>query len=158
MPRLVEWNPTRAAEIISAHASLDGPTMPILHALQDEFGCIPEEAVPLIAAGLNLSRAEVHGTITFYHDFRREPAGRHVLRLCRAEACQSMDGPHIARELLVKLGIEWGETTSDGVLTVEGVYCLGLCACAPSALYDGEPIGRLDAEKLDAVVRDARGL
>ena len=174
MPRRVEWDPKRAAEIISAHASLDGPTMPILHALQDEFGYIPEEAVPLIASSLNLSRAEVHGvvtfyhdfreapagrhvTITFYHDFRREPAGRHILKLCRAEACQAMNGPHIARELLVKLGIEWGGTTPDGVLTVEGVYCLGLCACAPSALYDGSPIGRLDREKLDAVVRDARG-
>ena len=167
MPRRVEWDPKRAAEIISAHASLDGPTMPILHALQDEFGYIPEEAVPLIASSLNLSRAEVafkevlkrapDGTITFYHDFRREPAGRHILKLCRAEACQAMNGPHIARELLVKLGIEWGGTTPDGVLTVEGVYCLGLCACAPSALYDGSPIGRLDREKLDAVVRDARG-
>jgi len=131
--------------------------MPILHALQDEFGYIPEEAVTLLASHLNLWRAEVHGTITFYHDFRRRPAGRHVLKLCRAEACQSMNGPQLARDLLATLGIEWGETTSDGVLTVEGVYCLGLCACAPSAMFDGEPIGRLDREKLDTVVREARG-
>lgn len=131
--------------------------MPVLHALQEEFGYLPEEAVPLVASVLNLSRAEIHGTVTFYHDFRRKPAGKHVLKLCRAEACQSMNGPRIAHDLLVKLGIDWGETTSDGVLTVEGVYCLGLCACAPSALYDGEPIGRLDPETLDAVVREARG-
>lgn len=157
MPRIVEWDPTRASEIIAAHASLEGPVMPVLHALQEEFGYLPEEAVPLVASVLNLSRAEIHGTVTFYHDFRRKPAGKHVLKLCRAEACQSMNGPRIAHDLLVKLGIDWGETTSDGVLTVEGVYCLGLCACAPSALYDGEPIGRLDPETLDAVVREARG-
>ncbi|HZH52092.1 MAG TPA: formate dehydrogenase subunit gamma [Microvirga sp.] len=157
MPRPAEWDPVRASEIVAAHASLEGPLMPILHALQDEFGYIPEEAVTLLASHLNLWRAEVHGTITFYHDFRRRPAGRHVLKLCRAEACQSMNGPQLARDLLATLGIEWGETTSDGVLTVEGVYCLGLCACAPSAMFDGEPIGRLDREKLDTVVREARG-
>jgi formate dehydrogenase subunit gamma len=158
MPSFVEWDPARAREIIAAHAALDGPVMPVLHALQDEFGYIPEEAVPLVASALNLSRAEVHGTITFYHDFRRKPAGRHVLKLCRAEACQSVGGPRLARELLTKLGIDWGETTSDGALTVEGVYCLGLCACAPSALFDGEPIGRLARETLAAVVREAKGV
>lgn len=157
MPRLVEWDPARASEIIAEMASLEGPVMPILHALLEEFGYIPEEAVPLVASTLNLSRAEVHGTISFYHDFRRKPAGKHILKLCRAEACQSMNGPQIARDLLVRLGIEWGETTSDGALTVEGVYCLGLCACAPSALYDGDPIGRLDQERLDDVIREARG-
>lgn len=158
MPRLVEWDPARAGEIIAQHASLEGPVLPILHALLEEFGHIPDEAVSLVASTLNLSRAEIHGTVSFYHDFRRKPAGRHVLKLCRAEACQSMNGPQIARDLLVRLGIDWGETTSDGALTVEGVYCLGLCACAPSALYDGEPIGRLDQEQLDAVVREAMGV
>lgn len=157
MPRLVEWDPARASEIIAEHASLEGPVMPILHALLDEFGYVPEEAVPLVASALNLSRAEIHGTVSFYHDFRRRPAGRHVLKLCRAEACQSMNGPEMARDLLAKLGVDWGETTSDGTLTVEGIYCLGLCACAPSALYDGEPIGRLDQARLDAIVQEARG-
>jgi formate dehydrogenase subunit gamma len=156
MPRYGEWDQARASEIIAAHASLEGPVLPILHALLDEYGHIPEEATALIASHLNLSRAEIHGVITFYHDFRRKPAGRHILKLCRAEACQSMNGPKVARDLLSKLGIDWGETTSDGGLTVEGIYCLGLCACAPAALYDGEPIGRLDQERLDAVVREAR--
>jgi formate dehydrogenase subunit gamma len=157
MSQFTQWDSDRASEIVAAHSSLDGPVMPILHALQEEFGCIPEEAVPLVATALNLSRAEIHGTITFYHDFRRRPPGRHVLKLCRAEACQAMNGPQLARDLLDSLGMDWGATTQDGSLTIEGVYCLGLCACAPSALYDGEPVGRLDREKLDAVVREAGG-
>jgi formate dehydrogenase subunit gamma len=157
MSRIVEWDQARASEIIAAHASLEGPVLPILHALLEEFGHISDEALALVAAELNLSRAEIHGTVSFYHDFRRRPAGRHILKLCRAEACQSMNGPGIARDLLTRLGIEWGETTADGTLTVEGVYCLGLCACAPSALYDGEPIGRLNPERLDSVVREAQG-
>jgi formate dehydrogenase subunit gamma len=157
MPRFGDWNQVRASEIIAAHASLEGPVLPILHALLDEFGHIPDEAIALVASGLNLSRAEIHGTVSFYHDFRRKPAGDHVLKLCRAEACQSMNGPQLARDLLDELGIEWGGTTPDGALTVEGVYCLGLCACAPSALYDGDPMGRLDRKRLDDVVREARG-
>jgi formate dehydrogenase subunit gamma len=157
MPRFGDWNQVRASEIIAAHASLEGPVLPILHALLDEFGHIPDEAIALVASGLNLSRAEIHGTVSFYHDFRRKPAGDHVLKLCRAEACQSMNGPQLARDLLDELGIEWGGTTPDGALTVEGVYCLGLCACAPSALYDGDPMGRLDQKRLDDVVREARG-
>jgi formate dehydrogenase subunit gamma len=157
MSKLADWDLTRASEIIAAHTSMDGPALPVIHAIQEELGFIPEEVVPLVALALNLSRAEVHGILTFYHDFRHEPAGRHVLKLCRAEACQSMNGPEIALDLLSELGIGWGETTSDGSLTVQGVYCLGLCACAPSGLYDGEPIGRLDREKLDAVLQEARG-
>jgi formate dehydrogenase subunit gamma len=157
MPRLGEWDQGRAREIIAANVTLEGPVLPILHALLDEFGHIPEEAIALVASELNLSRAEIHGTVSFYHDFRRRPAGRHVLKLCRAEACQSMNGSRIARDLLQELGIDWGGTTSDGALTVEGVYCLGLCACAPSALYDGEPMGRVDRERLDTVAREARG-
>jgi formate dehydrogenase subunit gamma len=157
MPRFGEWDQARASEIIAAYGNLEGPVLPILHALLDQFGHIPEEAIALVASELNLSRAEIHGTISFYHDFRRKPPGRHILKLCRAEACQSMNGPQLAHDLLLKLGLEWGGTTPDGALTVEGVYCLGLCACAPSALYDGEPMGRLDRERLDAVIREARG-
>lgn len=156
MPRAAAWDSIRASEIIAAHASLNGAALPILHALQDAFGYIADEAVPLLADTLNLSRAEVHGIVTFYHDFRREPSGHHVLKLCRAEACQSMNGAKIAQELLAALGIGWGETTPDGALTVEGVYCLGLCACAPSALYDGAPIGRLDPNSLSELVQQAR--
>ncbi|MBF9234514.1 formate dehydrogenase subunit gamma [Microvirga alba] len=156
MPILVPWDESRASEIIVAHVSLEGAALPILHALQEEFGYIPEEAVPLVASALNISRAEVHGIVTFYHDFRREPAGRHILKLCRAEACQSMGGPRMARDFLSRLGISWGETTADRALTIESVYCLGLCACAPSAMYDGEPLGRLTPDKLDALAREAR--
>lgn len=156
MSKLAQWDSTRATEIIAAHVTLDAAALPILHALQDAFGYIHEEAVPLVAQALNLSRAEIHGIVTFYHDFRRDPAGRHVLKLCRAEACQSMNGAQIASDLLAVLGISWGETTPDGHLTVEGVYCLGLCACAPSALFDGEPIGRISSEKLTDVVQQAR--
>ncbi|KLK90653.1 formate dehydrogenase [Microvirga vignae] len=156
MPKPAQWDSTLASAIIAAHSSLDGAALPILHALQDEFGHIHEDAVPLVAQALNLSRAEVHGIVTFYHDFRRDPAGHHVLKLCRAEACQSMNGARIASDLLATLGISWGETTPDGHLTVEGVYCLGLCACAPSALFDGEPIGRISSETLADVVQQAR--
>ena len=143
MPQ-VAWDPSRAQEIIDAHLHLEGPAMPILHALQEEFGCVPEAAVPQIAEALNVSRAEMHGVVTFYHDFRREPAGRHVLKICRAESCQSMGSEKIAREFLQRIKTDWHHTTPDGALTVEAVYCLGLCAHSPSALFDGEPIGRVD--------------
>jgi formate dehydrogenase subunit gamma len=149
------WDEARAIEIIDAHKGLEGPMLPIAHALQAAFGCIPREAVPLIAHALNLSRAEVHGTISFYHDFRSEPAGRRTLRLCRAEACQSLGGRALAEDLLARLGIAWGGTTRNGDLTVEPVYCLGLCAVAPAALVDGEPVGRLDPARLAALLGDA---
>lgn len=132
--------------------------LPILHALQEEFGYVGAEAAPLIAEALNLSRAEVHGVITFYHDFRHEPAGRHILKLCRGEACQSMGSEALAHGFLAKVGADWHKTTDDGELTVEPIYCLGLCASSPAALLDGEPIARLDAAALGAAVDEARGL
>ena len=110
----------------------------------------------MVAEALNLTRAEMHGIVTFYHDFRREPPGRHVLKLCRAEACQSMGGDALAARTKERLGIGWGETARDGSLTLEPVYCLGLCACAPAALLDGRPVGRLDALRLDALLAGAR--
>ena len=106
----------------------------------------------MIAEALNISRAEVHGVVTFYHDFRHQPAGRHVLKLCRAEACQSMGGDALAAQARSSGSASaWHETTADGAVTLEPVYCLGLCACAPSAMLDGEVVGRLDAERLDAL-------
>lgn len=135
----------RTAKIAGELATLEGPLLPILHELQQEFGYIPTAALPVIAEALNLSRAEVHGVVSFYHDFRREPAGRHVLKLCRSEACQSMGAEAIADQISKALGIGFDETSADGSVTIEPVYCLGLCACAPAALLDGEPIGRLDA-------------
>jgi formate dehydrogenase subunit gamma len=149
------WNPMDAREIIAAEQHREGAMLPILHALQAAFGYIPRDAEPLIAEALNLSRAEVHGVISFYHDFRREPAGRHVLKLCRAEACQSMGSEVTARRLLDLLGLDWGETSPDGRITIEPVYCLGLCATAPSALFDDEPIGRADQQMLETLVMEA---
>jgi formate dehydrogenase subunit gamma len=127
---------------------MEGPCLPILHELHDKFGCIPDAAVPMVAKALNLSRAEVHGIVSFYHDFRRAPAGRRVVRLCRGEACQSMGGEAVASTVMAALGLGWGETTHDGAVTIEAVYCLGLCAVAPAALIDDEPVGRLNGERL----------
>lgn len=150
-----QWNEDAARAIIAVHIDREGAMLPILHALQEEFGCIPHEAEALIAAELNLTRADVHGVVSFYHDFRHAPAGRHVLKLCRAEACQSMGSEANATRLLAALGLDWGGTTPDGRLTVEAVYCLGLCATAPSALFDGVPQGRLDAAALESLAAEA---
>jgi formate dehydrogenase subunit gamma len=150
------WNAERARQIIAEHAGLEGPMLPILHALQEEFGCVAEAAVPLVAEALNLTRAEVHGVVTFYHDFRREPCAPHVLQLCRAEACQSMGSEALAAEVLAKLGVGWHGTTRDGELTVEPVYCLGLCATSPAALFAGEPLGRLNLDKITEALEEAR--
>jgi formate dehydrogenase subunit gamma len=145
------WNEAEAAEIIRRHAGHEGVLLPILHGLQAAFGCISPAAVRLVAHELNLTRAEVHGVVSFYHDFREQPAGRHVLKICRAEACQSMNGEALAKEMLKRFALDWGETTPDGKLTVEAVYCLGLCACAPSAMLDGQPIARLNKASVDEI-------
>lgn len=152
----VAWEEQRASRIIDRHKGIEGPLLPMLHDLQEEFGHVPEAAVPLLASALNLSRAEVHGVVTFYHDFRREPAGRHVLKLCRAEACQAVGADALHERLLKRLGLDWGATTPDGRLTVEATYCLGLCASGPAALMDGRVAGRLDDAGLDDLVREAR--
>lgn len=146
----------RAKSVIDEYKGLEGPLLPILHGLQEEFGYVPGESVPIIAETLNLSRAEVHGVITFYHDYRSHPAGRHVLKVCRAEACQSMGGDAIAAQLSQALGIGFHETAADNSVTLEPVFCLGMCACAPAAMLDGEPIGRIDAEKIEEIVAEVR--
>jgi len=156
MPKASSWNAERAREIIAEHIGLEGPMMPILHGLLEEFGCVSPAAVPLIAEALNLTRAEVHGVISFYHDFRSTPGGMHLLQLCRGEACQSMGSENLAADVLAKLGVAWHGTTKDGEVTVEPVYCLGLCACSPTALLDGEPLGRLDAGKITEALEEAR--
>lgn len=130
--------------------------MPILHALQEAFGYIPQDAEPLIAKALNISRAEVHGVFTFYHDFRHKPAGKHVLKLCAAEACQSMGSDKILAAAEKALGIKAGETTGDGQVTLEHVYCLGLCATAPSAMLDGKIAARVDEDRLKTLLAEAR--
>lgn len=146
----------RAKAVIAEHIEREGPLLPILHGMQDEFGCVPKETLSVIAEALNLSRAEVHGVMTFYHDFREEPAGRHVIKLCRAEACQSVGGDAVAARLQQLLGISFSQTTADGAVTLEPVYCLGFCACAPAALVDGEPVGRLDEDTLAELVAEVR--
>jgi formate dehydrogenase subunit gamma len=157
MTQLYEpWNPARGAEIIAEHSHLEGATLVILHALQEAFGYVPEPAIPMIASTLNLSRAEVHGVFTFYHDFRHKPAGRHVLKLCRAEACQAAGGDALAARAEAKLGIGIGNTTADNLTTLEPIYCLGLCATAPSAMLDGRMVGRLDEARIDALVAEAQ--
>jgi formate dehydrogenase subunit gamma len=146
------WNEDRAEAIIASHAGEEGATLPILHDLQAAFGFVPAEAVPLVARSLNLTRAEVHGVVTFYHEYRRHAPGRHVLRLCRAEACQALGCETVADHVRARLNIAWHETTSDGAMTLEPVFCLGLCAIGPAALLDGEPLARLDAAGIDAAL------
>jgi formate dehydrogenase subunit gamma len=142
--------------VIAELRALPGALLPILHGIQDGLGYVPPAAVPVIADALNLSRAEVHGVVSFYHHFRSVAPGRHVLRLCRAEACQAMGARQLEAHLHARLGIGLNETTADGALTLEPVYCLGNCACAPSAMLDDRVHGRLSVESIDRLV-DACG-
>lgn len=146
----------RTLAIVSELKGLEGPLLPILHEIQAEFGYVPQESLPVIARELNLSRAEVHGVVTFYHDFRDHPTGRHVLKLCRAEACQSMGGDAVAERIKALLGIDFHQTTLDGAVTLESIYCLGLCSCAPAAMFDGEVHGRIDADLAKDLIAEAR--
>ena len=148
------WSEARLGAIIAEHRALEGPLLPILHAVQEAFGYVPQGAVPVIARELNLSRAEVHGVVTFYHDYRDKPAGRHVVKICRAEACQAMGCEALVKRAESRLGVSCGETTANEQVTFEAVYCLGLCATSPSAMIDGEPVARLDAAKLDALLAE----
>jgi formate dehydrogenase subunit gamma len=142
----------RILAIVERHRHRDGPLIEVLHEVQESFGCIPTGAVAVIARGLNLSRAEVHGVVTFYHHFRTRPPGRHVLQICRAESCQAAGGRAIEAHAKARLGIDFGQTTADGRVTLEAVYCLGLCACSPAAMLDDEVHGRVTPESLDAIV------
>jgi len=144
---------TRTAGIVAAHLHLEGPLLPILHAVQATFGHVPRDALPVIAEGLNISRAEVHGVVTFYHDFRAEPAGQHVVKLCRAEACQAVGADALADHARARLGVAWGGTSRSGV-TLEPVFCLGLCACGPAALVNGQVVARVDAERFDEIMAE----
>ena len=156
MSRFEPWSEERTVEIVAEHQALEGPLMPILHALQHAFGHVPEDAVPVLARELNLSRAEVHGVVTFYHDFRHELPGKHVLKVCRAEACQAMGCDGLVERAEERLGIQCGGTSADGRVTLEAVYCLGLCATAPSAMLDGRVVGRLNENRLDELLKEAQ--
>src|ERR1700730_3287688 len=148
------WDAKRGEEIIAEHNHLEGATLVMLHALQEAFGYVPEPAIPMIAQALNLSRAEGHGVFTFYHDFRHHPAGRHVLKLCRAEACQAAGGDALAARAEAKLGVRFVDTTQAGRVKLEPVYCLGLCSVSPSAMIDGRIVARIDDKKLDALLAE----
>jgi len=140
------------AEAIEAHRECEGPLLPVLHAIQDRLGYIPREAIAAVAHALNLSRAEVHGVISFYHDFRAEPAGRHMVRLCQAEACQSVGSEALAAHARARLRVDFHQTSADGVFTLEPVYCLGGCACSPTMMLDGRLYGRVTPERFDRLV------
>ncbi len=143
------------ATVIEAHRRREGPLLPILHAMQAAFGFVPQSALPLIAAALNISRAEVHGVVSFYHDFREAPAGRHIVRICRAEACQSVGADAVAAAALERLGLDWHGTTPNGAVTIEPVFCLGLCACGPAAMIDDRLHGRLDPARMQDLLEEA---
>jgi formate dehydrogenase subunit gamma len=146
-----------ARTLIDRKRAMRGAMLPILHDLQDEFGYIDERAVPLIADALNISKAETLGVISFYHDFRRSPADGRVLKLCRAESCQAMGCEELVAHLADRHGIKADDEDDRAALRVESVYCLGNCALSPSALLDGAPIGRLDRDRIDAIVAGASG-
>jgi len=137
---------------VDRHRESVGPLMPVLHSIQDALGYVPAEAVPLLASAMNLSRAEIHGVMSFYHDFRSKPAGRHIIHLCRAEACQSMGSRDLEVHARTRLGIDFGETTPDGLFTLEPVYCLGNCACSPSIRIGDETHARVSTEKFDTLI------
>lgn len=145
------------ADALAAHPSAQENLLPILHAIQDAIGYIPHEAVSEIAAALNLSIAEVHGVISFYHYFRRTPPGNHTIRLCRAESCQAMGGKALQEHAKKQLDIDWHETTSDGDFSLEPVYCLGNCACSPALTVDDEVYGRVTPERFDELIAAYRG-
>lgn len=142
-------------EFIGTWTARNGATrdqlLPLLHAVQEEAGHIADTLVPVIAKALNLSRADVHGVVTFYHDFRRVAPGRHVVKLCRAESCQARGGAAIEAAAAQRLGVTMGETRADGQVALEPVYCLGLCAIGPNALVDGRPVARIDSAALERI-------
>lgn len=145
----------RAHEIINEHKARKGATLPILHDMQESFGHVPDAAVVMIAEALNLTRAEVHGSVTFYHDFRKATPGRRILKVCRAESCQAAGGDAIAARAEEKLGIAMGQTTADDHVTLEAVYCLGLCHSSPAAMLDDRVYSMVDEKKIDALCAEA---
>jgi formate dehydrogenase subunit gamma len=138
--------------LAEARAAEAGALLPILHAIQDQLGYVPAAAVPIVAEVLNLSRAEVHGVITFYHFFRTTPPGKRTLYVCRAEACQSMGSRELENYARRKLGVDFHETTADGRLSLEPVYCLGNCACSPAVMIDETVYGRVTPQRLDEIL------
>ena len=150
------WDAERAREIVTPLKDIDGACIPMLQALQEAFGYIHDDAIPIVADVLNLSRAEIVGVAYFYHDFRHEPPGRHVLKICRAEACQAMGCEALIEHVSQGLGADLGETTYDDAFSLEAVYCLGNCALSPAVMLDGRLYGRVSAARADRLIEDAR--
>jgi formate dehydrogenase subunit gamma len=146
------WDADLALSRIKELQQLPGALLPILHALQEEFGYVDASAVPVIADALNISHAEVHGVISFYHDFRTRPPGRHVLHICRAESCQAMGCEALVQHVEKRLGVKLGETTADNSFTLRPVYCLGNCGLSPAVMLDGKPYGRVSSEVIDFLI------
>ncbi|MBW6505311.1 MAG: formate dehydrogenase subunit gamma [Rhodobacteraceae bacterium] len=144
----------RVADICRAHSGTEGALLPILHAVQAEYGHVPPLALPTVAKALGVTVAEVQGVVSFYHDFRAAPPGRHVLKICRAEACQAMGGAALAEAAKARLGVDWHGTSAQGV-TLEPVFCLGLCAAAPAAMLNGVLAARVDATRLGEMLAEA---
>ncbi len=155
-PAYPPYNVAAVAAILERWSGKPGNLLPVLHDVQAALGCVPEGSVGQIARALNRSRAELHGVISFYHDFRRQPAGRRVLKVCQAESCQATGSRAITARLEQLLGCRLGETTSDGAVTLEAVYCLGNCACSPAAMLDGRVLGRLTEAVAERLVAEAR--
>ncbi|WP_111493656.1 formate dehydrogenase subunit gamma [Marinobacter bohaiensis] len=147
-----DWTLEQIQQEIDAHRHRPGAMLPILHAIQDRFGYVPEAAVPLIAESMRQTRAEVHGIISFYHHFRTRPTGSHVVHVCRAEACQAVGARQLEAHIKERLGIDFHQTSADNEITLEPVYCLGNCACGPSVRVDDDVHGRVDADTFDRLV------
>ena len=145
------------SDILDEYVQVPGPLLLVLHAVQRRLGFVPEDAIPYIAERLNLSRAEVHGVVSFYHHFRRTAPGRHLVQVCRAESCQAMGAEHLAQHARQRLGIQFHETTPDGAFSLEPVYCLGNCACSPAVMIDEELFGRVSPDQFDALLAERGG-
>jgi formate dehydrogenase subunit gamma len=141
-------------QIVADMKDRPGPLIEVLHAVQTALGYVPPAAIPILAEALNLSRAEVHGVVTFYHFFRETPPGRHTVSVCRAEACQSMGADALVEHAKSRLGVDFHETTPDGKFSLEPVFCLGNCACSPAAMIDGRLYGRVTPERFDALIAE----
>ena len=144
--------------MIAQHCNMPGALLPILHAIQDTIGYVPQESYLLISKALALSVAEVHGVVTFYHHFRSHPAGKHILQICRAESCQAMGSEQLETHIKSSLGIDYHQTTPDGAITLEPIYCLGNCACSPNVMMDDEVYGRMDGQKVAELISEARAV
>ncbi|MBX9675906.1 MAG: formate dehydrogenase subunit gamma [Methylotenera sp.] len=147
---------TTIQSLILQHKDMPGALMPLLHAIQDTVGFVPQDSYLLISKALALSVAEVHGVVTFYHHFRTHPVGKHILHVCRAESCQAMGSEKLEASIKAKLNVDYHQTTSDGAITLEPIYCLGNCACSPAVMMDDEVHGRMDNQKMAELISEAR--